>query len=377
MPPGAATCAIPPAGGNLLRNPGFESGDTLWSATPNVINQGGGQPNHTGTWNAWLDGIGSDHTDSIAQSVTIPAGRPASLWYYVHIDTDEGATTSIYDTMTVRAGSTVLQTLSNVNAMNGYQLRTVDLSAYAGQTISLSFTGVEDVSAQTSFVLDDVALITPAPPSAPSSVQAIPGNTIAAVFWTAPASNGGSAITSYTVTASPGGRTAFTTGAIAATVTGLNNGTSYSFTVKTTNLVGTSPASIASAAVTVKAPLSLVGFTGRAPTRVLDTRIGTGAPKAKLGPGRTLTLTLPGLPAGVAPGTKSVALNVTATGPTAGSYLTVYPGGTRPTASNLNFVPGQTIANMVVVPLGAGNKVTFYNAAGSVNVVADLVGYYS
>ncbi|NMM35133.1 MAG: hypothetical protein HHJ13_14290, partial [Phycicoccus sp.] len=114
--------------------------------------------------------------------------------------------------------------------------------------------------------------------------------------------------------------------------------------------------------------------TGTAPARVLDTRSGLGAPKAKLGAGRTLTLTVPGLPAGAS----AVALHVPVTGPTAASYLSVYPGGTtRPTASSLNFVAAQTIPNMVLVKLGPGGTVTFYNAAGTVNVIADLVGYYA
>jgi hypothetical protein len=116
------------------------------------------------------------------------------------------------------------------------------------------------------------------------------------------------------------------------------------------------------------------GFTGKTPTRVLDTRVGTGAPTAKVGAGATLTLTVPGLPAG----TTAVAFNVAVTNPTAASFLTVFPGGTpRPTVgSNLNFVAGQTIPNMVLVPVGAGNTVTFYNHAGTVDVIADLVGYY-
>ena len=80
------------------------------------------------------------------------------------------------------------------------------------------------------------------------------------------------------------------------------------------------------------------GFTGRAPARALDTRIGLGAPKAKLGAGATLTLTVPNLPAG----TTTVALNVTVTNPTAAGFLTVYPGGqSRPTpGSNLHYVAG-------------------------------------
>jgi hypothetical protein len=71
-------------------------------------------------------------------------------------------------------------------------------------------------------------------------------------------------------------------------------------------------------------------------------------------------------------------MNVTATNPTAASFLTVYPTGEiRPSVSNLNFTTGQTIPNLVIARVGAGNQVTFYNAAGTVDVVADLAGYYA
>jgi Zn-dependent metalloprotease len=167
VPSGAVTCGItppPPLGNNLLRNPGFESGDTLWSATPGVIGQWGSglpaQPAHSGSWSAWLGGYGTTHTDSIAQLITIPAG--ARLSYWVHVDTLEAPGSPVFDTMTVRAGSTVLQTLSNRNAANGYQFKTIDLSAYAGRTVSLSFSGLEDAAAATSFVLDDLSVTTPA-----------------------------------------------------------------------------------------------------------------------------------------------------------------------------------------------------------------------
>jgi len=179
-------------------------------------------------------------------------------------------------------------------------------------------------------------------------------------------------VTGYTATASPGGQAATTTGATTATVSGLTNGTSYMFTVTATNAIGVSAASAASAAVIPTA--AMAGFTGRTPVRVLDTRIGVGAPKAKLGAGHSLTLTVPGLPAGAT----AVALNVTVTNPTAASVLTVYPGGKPlPLASNLNYLTGQTIPNMVLVPLGPGNTVTFYNSAGTVNVIADILGYFN
>ena len=106
----------------------------------------------------------------------------------------------------------------------------------------------------------------------------------------------------------------------------------------------------------------------------MDTRSGLGAAKGKLAGGSSQTLTIPGLPAG----TTAVALNVMVTGPTTGGYVTVFPSDApRPSASNLNFAAGQTISNMVVVRVGAGGKVTFYNSSGNVDVIADLAGSYT
>ncbi|MGB7961846.1 MAG: S8 family serine peptidase [Propionicimonas sp.] len=89
----------------------------------------------------------------------------------------------------------------------------------------------------------------PVAPGAPTGVSATAGNASAVVRWTAPSSNGGSAVTGYTATASPGGRSCSTTGSVSCTVTGLTNGASYTFTAVARNAVGTSPRSVASKAI--------------------------------------------------------------------------------------------------------------------------------
>jgi hypothetical protein len=160
----AFTWTISPSGGGgcsgqKLGNPGFETGTAApWTMTSGVLDSSTGQPAHTGSWKAWLDGYGTTHTDSVTQSVTIPAGCHATLSFYLHIDSAETTTSVAYDKLTVKAGSTVLATYSNLNKATGYTLRSFDVSSLAGQTITISFSGSEDSSLQTSFVLDDTAL---------------------------------------------------------------------------------------------------------------------------------------------------------------------------------------------------------------------------
>jgi len=104
---------------------------------------------------------------------------------------------------------------------------------------------IADQGSATIFVLGVV-------PGVPTSVSASSGaNTQSMVSWTAPSDTGNSTITGYTVTASPGGATcSWTSGALSCTVTGLTNGTNYTFTVKATNAAGTSAASASSSTIT-------------------------------------------------------------------------------------------------------------------------------
>jgi hypothetical protein len=70
--------------------------------------------------------------------------------------------------------------------------------------------------------------------------------------------------------------------------------------------------------------------------------------------------------------------NITVTNPTGASFLTAWPSdAARPTASDLNFVPGQTVPNLVVVKLGADGRVNLYNLTGSSDAIMDVVGYYT
>jgi len=119
-------------------------------------------------------------------------------------------------------------------------------------------------------------------------------------------------------------------------------------------------------------------YTPLAPGRVLDTRDGTGGISSALGPGQSGDLAVLGRGGLPDSGVSAVALNVTAVNPSAASFLTVSPAGIpRPLASNLNYVAGQTVANRVIVPVGAQGKVSVFNAAGSVDVVADVGGWFS
>ncbi|MER5916490.1 M4 family metallopeptidase [Streptomyces sp. NPDC001982] len=144
----------------LLGNPGFESGNTTWTATSGVITNSSSQAAHGGSYKAWLDGYGSSHTDTLSQSVTIPAGCKATFTFWLHIDSAETTTSTQYDKLTVTAGSTTLATYSNLNKASGYTQKSFSLNSFAGSTVTLKFNGVEDSSLQTSFVVDDTAVTT-------------------------------------------------------------------------------------------------------------------------------------------------------------------------------------------------------------------------
>ncbi|MFN2625004.1 MAG: hypothetical protein ABR520_02830, partial [Mycobacteriales bacterium] len=131
------------------------------------------------------------------------------------------------------------------------------------------------------------------------------------------------------------------------------------------------------ASVVDLAAVTAARFTALPPARLLDTRDGTGGLSGKLGAGQSVDVQATGRGGIPLLGASAVVVNVTVTGPTAASYVTVYPSGLlRPNASNLNFAAGQTVSNLVVVPLGDNGRITFFNPNGSTHVIADVVGRY-
>ncbi|HUC59490.1 MAG TPA: putative Ig domain-containing protein [Streptosporangiaceae bacterium] len=152
----------------LFGNPGFETGSiSPWTATSGVLaNTSDGVPAHSGSWLAWLDGYGGAHTDTLAQTVTIPSTcKSATLSFWLYINTDD-PTNKAYDTFTIQvlnSSGTVLATLgtlSNLNTTGGYTQYTYSVSPYIGQKITIKYTGKETLGGgyNTNFFEDDNAL---------------------------------------------------------------------------------------------------------------------------------------------------------------------------------------------------------------------------
>ena len=216
-------------------------------------------------------------------------------------------------------------------------------------------------------------------PGAPTAVKAVAGTPAsgkAAVSWTAPASTGGSSITSYSVTSTPGSFTCTAVTIAGCTVSGLTNGTPYTFTATATN-----ESTLTSVASASSAPFIPGGarFTPLGAVRALNTA-GT-APASPIATSAPRSLKIAGL-FGVPADAVAVVLNVTAVSPTAAGFLTVYPKGTaKPGTKNLDFAARANVSNLVTVGLGTGvvanaGHVLIATSAGSTNVIVDVVGYF-
>jgi hypothetical protein len=136
------------------------------------------------------------------------------------------------------------------------------------------------------------------------------------------------------------------------------------------------PAETDTAPVTINVGVVDPGdFFSTPPTRVLDTRIGLGAPAGKVGNGVTRVLDVTGVAGVPSTGVAAVYVNVTETANTAGGYVTVWPDGAAPATSNLSYANNQTKANAMVVKVGADGNIRLRNTASSAHLVADVLGY--
>ena len=171
--PGHASAA------NLVRNPGFESGNASWTQTSlfgNLIYNDAAAA-HDGSGYAWLGGY-DNGTDTLLQDIAIPASAgDARLQFWYRIATHETSSANAYDTLAVSISSPstgaslmTVATYSNLNATQGWtQSPAYDVSSFRGQTIRLKFTALTDFSNNTNFRIDDVSLSTSADASSSSS----------------------------------------------------------------------------------------------------------------------------------------------------------------------------------------------------------------
>lgn len=155
-----------PSKSQLLKNRGFESGNTRWTTSPtnSVINNTSAFSPRSGSWKAQLNGKGTSNTQYLYQGVTISSlACTATLTFYLRVSSTE-TTNQANDTLKVQilsSGGAVLKTLatfSNLNKGTSYVRKSFNLINFKGSTIRVKFTGAENSSLKTTFLIDDTGL---------------------------------------------------------------------------------------------------------------------------------------------------------------------------------------------------------------------------
>ena len=255
-------------------------------------------------------------TAPAAPTITATAGNASAALSWSP-PVDGGAPITGYQVSVNGGAWGALTTSTSTTTVDGNLVTTVNANVTGLTNGASTQIRIRAINSVGNGAASNVATITPVgPPAAPSSVSATRDNASATVTFTAP-SNGGSPITGYTVTSAPGGFTA-TCSASPCLVTGLTNGTPYTFTVTATNALGTSPASAASAAVT---PATVPG----PPTAVSGTRGNTQATVSFTAPASNGGSTITGYTVTSSPGGITAACSMspcTITGLTNGTSYT-------------------------------------------------------
>lgn len=149
---------------NAVANPGFESGTASWHQSRSTLIDNDGSYSRTGSWYVYLPGYYSKHSDTVSQTLTVPSGGTSMLRFYLLVNTNRDPRSAGYDKLSVKVKSgrktKTIKTYNNTDYSYGsYDLRSVDLSAYHGKRVTLSFVTNSNVDGYyASFQLDDVSV---------------------------------------------------------------------------------------------------------------------------------------------------------------------------------------------------------------------------
>ncbi len=345
----------------------------------------------TANGTAVLDSSTSANGTTGTTAATISSGATAAAGHTNELALGFYADSGFSDTLTAGAGWTQR---TNTSPVSTVEVLSEDQLLNSGATATATVgTGAKTPWALTALLLKPASATPPMAPSAPSGVAATAGNGSATVSWTAP-DNGGSLITSYTVTPSVGS-TAGTPVTVAnqspsasTTITGLTSGTTYTFTVSATNSVGTSAASAPSNAVTPQAQaapnaptgVSAVAGSGSATVSWTAPSNGgspitsytitpyttgesatAGTPVVVTGNPPVTTTTVSGLTNGTAYQFAVSATNATGTGPNSADSTQVTPAGPPLAPTGVTATSGTASATVNwTAPDPQGSPITSY-----------------
>jgi kumamolisin len=168
-PPPTTTTPVPtttPTGGQLIKNGGFESGNTSWTESSSggyeIVDSTTSSKHHTGSASGWLAGYNNGN-DAIYQAISIPSSASSvTLTFWVYVSTQE--TSHSYDFFYAKVRNSSGTSLATVTTLSdatatGWKQYTVSLNSYKGQTVQIYFNATNDVSNPTSFFLDDVSVV--------------------------------------------------------------------------------------------------------------------------------------------------------------------------------------------------------------------------